>query len=121
MDTSQLDAKIAEIISEEEMRKAVMFKKYTDKNQSGTVSEMWKLKKQLFPKKSVSLPSAKYNHQGQLISHPKDLIKLLGEEYGKVRLRKRPTHPLHIKSKSLRKEIVKAKVMIAGRRKTIHF
>ena len=58
VDTSHIDAKIAEIISEEEMNKALIFKKYTDVNQSGAVSEMWKLKKQLFPKKGASLPSA---------------------------------------------------------------
>ena len=120
MDTSKIDARIADIISEEDMKKACMFKKYTDTRQSGAVSDMWKLKKQLFPKKLVSLPSAKYNYQNQIISHPKDLTKSLGEEYGKVRLRMRPTHPLLIKSKSIRKNIIKTKLLIEGRRKTEH-
>ena len=120
-DTSDLDAKIAIIISKEEMKKAVMFKKYIDTNQSGAVSEIWKLKKQLFPKKPATLPSAKYNYQNKIVTHPKDLTELLGEEYEKVRLRKRPTHPMMMKGKSIRKNIVKTKLRLASLKKSQPF
>ena len=117
-DTSNLDAQIATIISKEGMKKATMFKKYTDTNMSGAVSQMWKLKKSLFPKKTSSLPVAKLNYQNQIISYPKDLTNLLGEEYGRIRLRKRPTHPLFVKEISIKKKIVKTKIQIASKKKT---
>jgi hypothetical protein len=86
------DVKIAQIISEEGRSKALMFRKYCDQNGSGVMSEMWKLKKKLFPKKACTLPSAKVNYQGKVVTEPKVLTKLMGEEYGRVRLRKRQTH-----------------------------
>ena len=48
---------------------------------------MWKLKQSLFPNEAHSLPSSKYNHRGKLVSEPAEMIKLLGREYGKIRLR----------------------------------
>ena len=121
VDTFALDAQIATIISKEEMKKALMFKKFIDINQPGAVTEIWKLKKQLFPKKAASLPSAKLNYQNKIVSRQKDLIKLLGEEYGIVRLRKRPTHPLMVKGKNIRKNILKTKLLLANRKKSLPF
>ena len=48
-----LDAKIAKIISEDKRNKAFMFKRYMNKDDTQPVSEMWKLKQALFPKKST--------------------------------------------------------------------
>ena len=59
INTGEIDAKIAKIISEEGQRKAYMFKKYT--NRPNMMSQMWKLKKMLFPKKASTVPSAKEN------------------------------------------------------------
>ena len=91
-----MDAKIASIISQEGRTKAFMFNKYTDSSTSACLSEMWKMKKSTFPKKAPTLPSSKINYQGQLVSEPSELVKVLGEEYGRVRLGKRPTNPLNI-------------------------
>ena len=99
--TDNLDAQIAEIISKEGMEKALMFQKYTDSNTSETVYKIWKLKKTLFPKKPTCVPAAKLNYQNKIVSHPKELTELLGEEYGRVRLQKRPTHPLLLKGRSI--------------------
>ena len=49
---------------------------------------MWKLKKQLWPKKPSTLPIGKHNHRGRLISSPKELMQTLKKEY-KDRLRPR--------------------------------
>ena len=95
------------------MEKAFMFKKYTDSNTSDAVSKTLKLKKSLFPKKPMSVPAAKLNYQNKIVSHPKELTKLLGEEYGIVRLRKRPTHPLLIKGRSIRNNILKTKLRLS--------
>ena len=76
-----------------------MFNKYTDNSSSICLSEMWKLKKNLFPKRAPTIPSAKMNYQGRIVSERQELTKLMGEEYGKVRLRKRPVHPLNMEGK----------------------
>ena len=103
------------------MEKACMFKKYTDTNTSPAVFKIWKLKISLFPKTNSSLPIAKMSYQNEIVSHPKDLTNLLEEEYGRIRLRKRPIHPLFNKEKSIKKKIVKAKLQIASKKKTCMF
>ena len=82
------------------------------------MSEMWKLKQPLFPKKTPSLPSSKLNHRGRLISEPSELVQLLGMEYGKVRLRKRPVHPLHKALKPMRVKLLAMKLSLALKKKT---
>ena len=116
-----LDVKIAKMISEEGRIKAFMFKKYTDNSSSQCLSEMWKLKKKLFPKKAHTIPSAKKDYQGKIVSEPKELTKLMGEEYGKVRLRKRPVHPMNMEGKKIRKLVLKLKLMSAKLKKTEPF
>ena len=49
---------------------------------------MWNLKKKLWPENKPSLPVAKINHKGRLITSPKELLQTLQKEYGD-RLRKR--------------------------------
>ena len=116
-----MDENIAQIVAEEGRAKAKMFERYSDQNGSNSVQEMWKLKKKLFPKKASVLPSAKLNYQGRVVTEPNELTKLLGEEYGKIRLRKRPTHPKNIKTIPLRKKIIQLKLKIAKKRKTPPF
>ena len=116
-----LDVKIAGIISEEGRKKAIMFEKYTDNNTSACLSEMWKMKKALFPRKAQTLPAAKVNYHGRLVSEPNELTKLLGEEYGKVRLRKRPSHPDNVEGKQIRKTLLHLKLNLAKGRVTSPF
>ena len=73
----QIEAKIVQIILKEEVNKAQQFVTYC--NITGTISlrQMWKLKKELWPKKKPSLQVAKKNHKGRLISSPKELMHLL--------------------------------------------
>ena len=104
-----LDAKIFQIISEEGRNSAYMFEKYTDTNHSACRSEMWKIKKNIFLKKAQTLPSSKINYQGRLVSQPRELTHLLGEEYGNVRLRKRPSHPSNTERKIIRNILLKLK------------
>ena len=90
-----------------------MFKKFTDISSSGCLSEMWKLKESLFLKKALTLPSAKLNHLGRIVSEPGELTKLLGEEYGIFRLRKRPTHPQFKWLKTMRSKVLNLKLKIS--------
>ena len=116
-----LYVEIARMLSEEGRHKANMFTKYIDNDSSKCLSEMWKLKKNLFPKKAQTLPSAKINHHGQLISDPKGLTKLIGEEYGQIRLRKRPSHPKNTEGKKIRMILIQLKMKIAATRVTAPF
>ena len=79
---------------------------------------MWKLKKSLFPKKALTLPSAKLNHLGRIVSEPGELTKLLGEEYGIFRLRKRPTHPQFKCLKTMRSKVLNSKLKMPTKRLT---
>ena len=83
--SSLVDAQIAKTIAEEGRMKATMFRKFCNPNKSSFLSEMWQLKKKLFPRKPCPLPSAKYNYQGKIVTEPKELTNLIGEEYGKIR------------------------------------
>ena len=116
-----LDVKIARMISEEGRKKANMFQQFTDNDSSKCLSEMWKLKKSLFPKKAQTLPASKINYQGRLVSHPKELTQLLGEEYGQVRLRKRPTHPKNTEGKKIRMFLIQLKMKMAAQTVTAPF
>ena len=60
-------------------------------------------------KNTTTLPTAKIKFQGKIVSEPNELTKLLGEEYGKVRLRKRPVHPLNKVGKELKQILTKLK------------
>ena len=53
---------------------------------------MWKLKKTIWPNKKDSLPTAKLNNQGHMVTNPEELKDLYLNEF-KERLRKRPSHP----------------------------
>ena len=59
------------------MNKINQFKKFSVTYGSVSISEMWKLKKKLWPKKRPSLPTGKYNHQGQLVTAPEDIKKIV--------------------------------------------
>ena len=121
IESRNLDVEIARIISEEGRHKANMFRKYIDNDSSKCLSEMWKLKKSLFPKKAPTLPSSKINYQGRLVSDPKELTQLLGEEFGQIRLRKRPSHPQNTEGKKIRMMLIQLKMKIAAKRVTAPF
>ena len=121
LEAKMFDAQIAQTISEEGYSKAIMFRKYTDINGSGVLSEMWKLKKRMFSRKASMLPSSKMNYRGKIVTEPKELTKLIGEEYGRVRLRKRPSHPLNLRGKATRKILLKLKLLKAKGTKTEPF
>ena len=66
LEAKLLDAQIAQTIPEEGYSKTIMFRKYTDRNGSGVLSEMWKLKKRMFSRKASMLPSSKMNYRGRV-------------------------------------------------------
>ena len=54
-----LDAQIAKVLLKEEVDKAKHFVKYCNATGTFPLQKMWKLKKELWPKKAPSLPVAR--------------------------------------------------------------
>ena len=87
-----LEENIAEIIAEEETNKAKLFTEYCNESNSVNITEMWKLKQSIWPKRQETLPTGKYNNQGQIVTDSEELKNLYAKEF-KERLRKRPSLP----------------------------
>ena len=87
-------------------------KKFSDNPEAINLQEMWKVLKNIGPKFKSSVPIAKKNHKGELVSHPKEIRKLLGKEY-KQRLRNRPMRPDLGDIETRRNKIFKMKLKLA--------
>ena len=120
-DEGEIDAineKICEIEALEN-REIIMknFKSFSQNPDEINLQQMWKLNKKLWPKCGVTLPTAKKNHRGKLVSNPGAIKKLLAREY-KDRLRKRPLRPDFADVRKRRKTIFKLKMKFARSRKS---
>ena len=60
-------------IAKEEISKAYSFKKFCAENGSVSVKEMWNLRKNIWPKNQVSIPTGKLNHTGKLVTGPQEI------------------------------------------------
>ena len=74
--------------------------------------------KTIVPKHGASMPIAKRNHKGNLVSNPSDIKKLLAKEY-KQRLRSRPIRPDLGDLKERRKEIFAMHLKLAEETKSL--
>ena len=88
------------------------FQQFSDNPENVNVLKMWKLLKKLWPKNCNSSPTAKMNHQGKIVSSPKELKILLAKEY-RERLRFRPVRPDLRSMKIRKKRIFKLKLKLA--------
>ena len=106
--------RIAELEAEENRNKIFQhFKFYSDNPEQINMQQMWKLMKQMWPKVGLTLPVAKKNHKGKIVSGPMEIKKLLAREY-KDRLRSRPVRPDLKNMKVRRKIIFKLKMKLAS-------
>ena len=93
------------------------FNQFKDNPEKVNVTNMWKILKKLWPKFGNSVPMAKRNHQGKLISGAKELKLLMLKEYTQ-RLRNRPLRP-DLKHMSTRKNLIfQLKMKIAQKRQS---
>ena len=93
------------------------FKHYSDNPEQINLSQMWKTLKKLWPKCGNSMPSAKKNHRGKVISGPRGLKKLLAKEY-KERLRTRPVRPDYQEIDEQKEKVFQLKMKLAATRKS---
>jgi hypothetical protein len=81
VEVNKLKKHISEILQKENVSKAKKFIQFCDKNSSLHMQQVWKLKSHVWPKKTPTLPIAKRNHTGRLISSPNDIKKALFKEF----------------------------------------
>ena len=77
-----LDGRISEMEAEEN-RNIIMkhFKRFSEDSENINLHQVWKTIKNLWPKCGRTLPSAKRNFRGKIVSGPTELKKLLAQEY----------------------------------------
>ena len=93
------------------------FKYFSDNPEKINLSKMWKLLKKISPKNGTSLPTAKKNHKGRIISGARELKTLLSKEY-KERLRTRPYRPDLGSMKQRKNKIFNLKLKLAQCKKS---
>ena len=122
-ETPEIKEKIFEIsqqIAEDEAQenRNLIFKNFKDLSENPekiNLQQMWKLSKKVWPKHSQTLPTAKRNQKGKVVSGPREIRKLLATEY-KDRLRSRPVRPGLENMKKRKRLIFKMKMKLAERK-----
>ena len=108
-----LNTKISEFEAEENRNKIMKeFKTFSDNPEGINLHQMWQRLKKICPKSGTTLPTAKKNHRGRIVSAPGELKKLLAKEY-KERLRDRPRRPDLSHLDERRNEIFQRKLKLA--------
>ena len=81
-------------LEDEGKRDVIMknFKRFSDQPENINLQEVWKILKNICPTNKSTLPTAKKDHKGNLITNPQDIKSLLAKEF-KERLRSRPVRP----------------------------
>ena len=88
------------------------FKTLSDDPENINLNQVWKNLNRLCPKVGGTLPTAKKNHKGRIVSAPGELKKLLAKEY-KERLRSRPARPDLYGLSRRRRRIFRLKMKLA--------
>ena len=88
-----LDEEISNTESEINRNKIMEnFKSFSDNPENINLGQVWQTMKKLWPKYGATVPSAKKDHNGKIVTAPSKLKKLQAKEY-KERLRTRPVRP----------------------------
>ena len=107
-----IDMKVAQECSEENVKKIKEnFGKLSEGAGGVNTNGVWKLKKKVFPKNTRSLPVAKKDFNGQIVTNPELLKKLYLSTY-ELRLRHRPIKPGYEELKSLKESLFKLRLKL---------
>ena len=87
------------------------FKKFSVNPENINLSQMWKTLKKLWPKCGPTLPTAKKNHRGKIVTGPNELKKLLAKEYKEL-IRSRPIRPDFLERENLKNLIFEMKIKL---------
>ena len=117
-DLEKVTAKLTEAVSQENFSQIYNNFKHMDQTEGENFSQgIWSLKKKVFPKKSQSLPSAKINVNGDLVSDPVDLQQLYLETFTH-RLRERPPREEYSELYDLQKGLLEKRLMVTKTEKS---
>ena len=116
----EVEEEIADILLKENVSKAQKFQKFCDKNSSLPMQQVWKLKRIVWPKKKPTLPMAKRNHKGRLMSAPNDIKRALAKEFSN-RWRRRPSRPGFEKINAMKNKVFNLKLETAAKTKSEPF
>ena len=93
-----LNKRISCLEAEDNQNKLIQnFQYFSDNPENINMSNMWKQLKKLCPKFGRSLPTAKRNHKGKIVSGEREIKTLLAKEY-RERLRSRPIRPALVRA-----------------------
>ena len=113
-----LEEKIVREVAEDNRNRVINnFENLSITDGSTNINGMWKLKKKVFPKHQPSLPSAKKDSKGNLISSHEELKDLYLSTY-KNRLRHRPIVPEMEELKKLKETLCSKRLEMASLRKS---
>ena len=84
------------------------------------MQQVWKLKRHVWPKKAPTLPMAKQNHKGRLLTAPKDIKIALAKEFND-RWRRRPSRPDFTEINEIKKKVFNMKLKLAAQTKSEPF
>ena len=111
-----VESKLSSLIADENLKKIKdNLTALSNTDGSMAVPGVWKLKKKIFPKNSVSLPVSKKGPNGRLVSNPDELKKLYLTTY-KHRLRHRPIKPGFEQLKMLKEELCSKRLRLVKMR-----
>ena len=114
----KLEIKISNIEAEINFEKIKSnFENLSQDPENVNITEIWKKLNKLWPKFTPTLPAAKKNHFGKVVSDSKELKKLLAKEYTE-RLRTRPVRNDISELEDRKKAIFEIKMKIAESNKS---
>ena len=115
---SELEMEISKLCSEENRKKVVEnFQTLSNTDGSTNINGLWNLKRKVFPKNAESLPFAKKNFDGRMITSQTELRSLYLETFSH-RLRHRPIRDSFKYLKTLKDELCYKRLEIAKTRKS---
>ena len=114
-----IEEKIVKEVSEVNRKKVVdNFKSLANTDGSSNINGMWNLKKKTFPKNLPTLPTAKKDSRGNLVSTPEELKILYLNTYTH-RLRHRPMVPEMEELRKLKEILCSKRLEMARKTKSI--
>ena len=109
--------KITKLVSEENRDRIMEQFEHLDQTDDNINMGIWKVKNKHFPKKTASVPSAKADINGRLVSDPNGLKNLYLDTFTH-RLRQRPIKEKYSKLFELQKEVLNRRLIITSENKS---
>ena len=116
LEAKHIDEAIATTEAEANRNKIIEnFQSFSQDPENVNLGHVWKVMNKVWPKFGTSVPSAKKDHKGRIVSEQNELKKLLAKEY-KERLRTRPVRPDLVSLEKRKRRLFKMKLKLEANR-----